>query len=455
MERVLRFEMTIKVSFSFERSWTSADEIAEKVREARDEIGRQMMGRSIEAVQEALLERERLPRVAARHKIGRGRSAPSCTCGRFTRQGSRRTRRVRTPLGEVSFRVARVKCPRCGTKHTPILRWLGIESRQRRLTSLEKIVAEIVSLESYGETERLVKQVTGERIPDATIHDWIASIDWDELQLGRYRRPAAILEDGTAFKKRKGERGELRAFVGVDTRGRLFPLGVFAGLSLEDVASEIKKRLDGHAQATLFVHDGEKDVSKHLADIAEREGRCRWHMPRGLGYALWEDGLGKEERDPHVRKLAGIVGVEIPDEDWQQLKDSDLTPLREELDRARKEYDTLIDAFKRRGYDKAREYLSRAAHNLFAEVETWLDTGLVLPGTISSLERLFRQVGRRLKAFAYNWSDEGAERISKILLKKKREPDDWERYWHERQRLYGRCRVRLQEVAVERLPITG
>jgi hypothetical protein len=231
-------------------------------------------------------------------------------------------------------------------------------------------------------------------------------VDWDELQLGRYRRPAAILEDATAFKKRKRERGELRAFVGVDASGRLFPLGVFSGLGLGEVAAEMKKRLAGHAQATLLVHDGEKDISTHLADIAQREGRCRWHMPRGLRYALWEDGLGKEQSDPHVGKLAGIVGVEIPDEDWQELKESDLKPLRDELKRARDEYDALVNQFSRRGYAKAHEYLSRAARHIFAEVETWLDTGLVLPGTISSLERLFRQVGRRVKAFAYNWSDE-------------------------------------------------
>jgi hypothetical protein len=455
VERVLRFEMSIKVSLRFRRSGVSADEVAEQVRSVRDEIGRQMMARSIEAVQEALLQEERLPRVAARHNVGRRRSGESCTCSRFTRQGYHQTRRLRTPLGEVAFRVGRVKCARCGTKHTPILRWLGIERRQRRLAGLEKIIAEIVSVESYGETERLVKQVVGERIADATIHDWIADIDWDELRLGRYARPAAILEDGTAFKKRKGERGEVRAFVGVDARGRLFPLGVFSGLGLADVATEIKKRLAGHSQANLFMHDGEKDISKHLADIAEREGRCRWHMPRGLRYALWQDGLGKSQSDPHVHKLAGIVGVEIPDEDWQELSDGDVKPLRDELKRARDEYQTLVNEFRQRGYSKAHEYLSRAARHLFAEVEIWLDTGLVLPGTISSLERLFRQIGRRIKAFAYNWTDEGVARISKILLKKKREPADWDRYWHERQRLQGRCRVRLLEVAVERLPNVG
>jgi hypothetical protein len=38
MERVRRFEMVIKISFMCRRNGVSADEIAEQVREARDEI---------------------------------------------------------------------------------------------------------------------------------------------------------------------------------------------------------------------------------------------------------------------------------------------------------------------------------------------------------------------------------------------------------------------------------
>ncbi len=91
----------------------------------------------------------------------------------------------------------------------------------------------------------------------------------------------------------------------------------------------------------------------------------------------------------------------------------------------------------------------------FTQVETWLDTGLVMPGTICSLERIMRELGRRLKRLAYGWTDDGITRIAKILLKKVYEPEDWDRYWEKRTDLRGRCRVVLQEVNVTKLSIVG
>jgi hypothetical protein len=43
-----------------------------------------------------------------------------------------------------------------------------------------------------------------------------------------------------------------------------------------------------------------------------------------------------------------VIGIEIPDEDWQELKDEDLGPLREELERAKKEYRKLVEEFGRK-----------------------------------------------------------------------------------------------------------
>jgi hypothetical protein len=43
----------------------------------------------------------------------------------------------------VSFRVRDVRCERCGEKYSPILRFLDLRERKRRLSSLEKIVAEV------------------------------------------------------------------------------------------------------------------------------------------------------------------------------------------------------------------------------------------------------------------------------------------------------------------------
>jgi len=453
--KAIEIEMTVKVKVKLPLSGASAGELALAIGPVRNEIGRELMRRTVESVQEMIVERARLPRRAARHGPWTD-SAARCRCTSFAKQGWRRARRrLRTSLGEIAFRVRNVRCRRCGVKYSPVLRFFGVEARKRRLSDIERVAAEVVSLETYGKTERLVEQLTGERIPDATIHDWIADIDWDELKLGRYRRAKAVMADGTAFKKRGGKRGDLRVAIGLDRRNRPFPIGVWSGKSWGQIGGELGEHLKPRVQASLFVHDGEWGISEHLAQIAAREARCKWHMPRGAKYALWEDGLGKAESTPYVKKLRGIIGIEIPDDDWQKLDDEDLEPLREELGRARDGYGKLCEEFGRRGYRNARDYLKRAMKHVFGQVETWLDTGLVMPGTICSLERIMRELGRRLKKLGYGWTDEGITRIAKILLKKVYEPGDWDRYWEKRADLRGRCRVVLQEVKVTKLLIVG
>jgi len=456
MGKTIVIEVTVKVKVRLPLAGASASDLALAVGPVRNEIGRELMRRVVESVQDTIVERERLPRRAARHGPWAKPGSASCRCTSFTKQGWRHTRRrLRTSLGEVEFRVRNVRCTRCGAKYSPVLRFFDVEERKRRLSDLERVVAEVVSLETYGKTETLVEQITGERIPDATIHDWIADIDWDALKLGRCKRPKSVMADGTAFKKRGGARGELRVVIGLDGRNKPFPLGVYSGTSWEKIAPEIKARLKDRDQATLFVHDGEIGIDEHLSGIAEKTGRCRWHMPRGVKYALWGDGVGKDAQKDYARKLRGILGVEIPADDWQALGADDLAPLRKELDDSRKAYEKLVEEFGSRGYAKAREYLANAMGKVFTQVETWLDTGLVMPGTTSSLERIMRELGRRLKKLGYGWTDEGISRVAKILLKKTYEPEDWNRYWEKKADLRGRCRVVLQEVKVTKLSIVG
>jgi hypothetical protein len=119
------------------------------------------------------------------------------------------------------------------------------------------------------------------------------------------------------------------------------------------------------------------------------------------------------------------------------------------------EHRKLADEFGGRGYQNARGYLQKAMDQVFTQVETWLNTGLVMPGTICTLERIVRELGRRLKKLGYGWTDEGITRAAKILLKKVYGPEDWERHREERADLGGRCRVVLQELKVTKLSITG
>jgi hypothetical protein len=451
MAQCIRFEIVCKVAVVVPTEGVSADELVLSMSTACDELGTRMVSATVEGIQRYLLERSRLPKAAAAHECWSGQSTKSCSHTTFVKQGQRgKKRELRTPMGTISFPVHYVGCKRCGTKYPPILKFLGIADRQRHLTSLEKVVAEVVSLETYGKAEGLVQASTTERVPDATMHDWIANVDWDELELGRYRRAQTVMTDGTGFKKRGPARGDLRVMIGLDGRNKPFAMGVWAGKSWKEIGPEVKERIKGRVQSSLFVHDGEVGISEHLAGVAAREARCRWHMPRGQTYALWGDDVPKEERDKYAGRLSGILGIEIPADDWQELKPVDLEPLRDELRRAKERYQELTDEFGRRGYAKAREYLAGAVDHVFTQVETWLDTGVVLPGTTTVLERIMRELGRRLKKLGYGWSDEGLTRIATILLKKTHEPEDWDRYWNERMRISGLCTAVVCAVAIGR-----
>ena len=92
---------------------------------------------------------------------------------------------------------------------------------------------------------------------------------------------------------------------------------------------------------------------------------------------------------------------------------------------------------------------------MFTQIETWLDTGAVMPGTISQLERIMRDLGRRPKKLGYGWTDEGLVRIAKILLKKTHEPDAWDEHWMKLGNIRGGCRVVIREARITELSIIG
>ena len=170
MGKSVRIVAEFKVEVTSPLSGASADELALSIGRVRDELGRELMRLSIEGIQEAIVERERLPRRAARHGAWRKPDKRRCACTSFTKQGFRHGRRsIRTHLGEVKFRVRNVRCKRCGERYSPALRFFDLRERKRRLSSLEKIVAEVVGLETYGKCEELVEKAAGERIPDATM----------------------------------------------------------------------------------------------------------------------------------------------------------------------------------------------------------------------------------------------------------------------------------------------
>ena len=101
MGKSIEIEMTVKVKVRLPLAGVSASELALAVAPVRNEIGRELMRRVVESVQDAIVERERLPRRAARHGPWADSGSASCRCTSFTKQGWRHARRrLRTSLGE-------------------------------------------------------------------------------------------------------------------------------------------------------------------------------------------------------------------------------------------------------------------------------------------------------------------------------------------------------------------
>ena len=137
---------------------------------------------------------------------------------------------------------------------------------------------------------------------------------------------------------------------------------------------------------------------------------------------MWEDGLGKKESAPLEKELVKVVAVEIPEGDYERLSPEDPESVREVYRKGRKELGNLIDLLHEKGCPHAVEYLKNLLMGLYRQVDLWLSTGIIAPRTTSRLERLFRELGRRLKKIAYGWSDKVATKLSKMILIKQYKP---------------------------------
>ena len=65
----------------------------------------------------------------------------------------------------------------------------------------------------------------------------------------------------------------------------------------------------------------------------------------------------------------------------------------------------------------------------------------------TKLERLMREIGRRIKKFAFNWSKKGCAKMTRIILKVITDPKSWENYWDNKMKLSGNIRLSFKGVS--------
>jgi hypothetical protein len=333
-----------------------------------------------------------------------------------------------------------------------LLQALDIAAYARRETNLEYEVTEAVIDTNYR------RLIDGRSIDISLggIHNIVVGSDVGQVleEPVELNDLSGIMADGTGVKQKKGKKGELRAVIGITRAGRVKPLGCFTNTEWSEVETEIKNRLKQEerqgsedARRIPFVYDGEPGLDNFLATVTETQ-RCTWHASRGLYHALWEDGLKKKQSRPQTDKVKQLVGIELPAGDFELLKEVDKEEVKSKYTASKEQIEELINTFREKGYHQGATYLENIAKRLFTHIEIWLKTGVIAPKTTSLLERVFREIGRRLKRIAWGWSDRAVTNLSKMIMIRQYSRNKWEQFWKEKLGIKGFFEIQVLSVSI-------
>ncbi len=361
-------------------------------------------------------------------------------------------RSFRTSAGLVKIRWRRLRCRHCGKSTVPLREFLGLQTYQSQTAELEKVVMEVVCEQSYRRSSNHLETIGQIPVPKSTAHRWAAKSDCDQLDTGTETFDQ-LFADGTGYKQRcnkeagASNRGELRIALGVNQEGSVVPLGSWSGESWGEIAKVIKgSRNDDQPVAEVLVSDGEIGLSEALAGLCNSHQRCGWHFVKDLNFSMWKDDAPKSERDAIKQDLISMIGIEIPQTDFQQVSSQERQEIEARLQQAKADLQQLHDYLVSKGYDEAAGYVNRGGKNIFTYLERWLRTGLITPRASSMIERMMREIARRLKRIAFGWSPAGAAKMARIIIKRFTSAQQWQEYWKNRLRIDGNVIMLLNSI---------
>ena len=446
-------QIHITLGYNLATGNVNLNEIVYRLKQLRDPLMLSILEQILKAYDDLIAQRlSRTDIYGSQKRKGLGRHIRKddaqrrfCPGRKVRKRGYRRApRKISSIFGRLALSLREVECLKCGARYAPLLSALKIGAYARKETNFEHAVIDSVIDTNYR------RLIDGRSIDISLggIHNVVVGSDIDKLYQDSIdlKKMSAVMADGTGVKQQKGRKGELRVAIGITQAGEVEPLGCFTNTDWSQIEQIVKERIKQAKGLEIpFVYDGEPGLDDFLADVAQSQ-RCSWHGPRGLYHALWEDGLKKKDSQPQTDKLKQLIGIELPESDFQILKDEDKQPVKQRYEASKKEIAEMIKLFKDKGYGHGAAYLQNLSERLFTHIEIWLKTGVIAPKTISLLERVFREIGRRLKKIAWGWSDKAVTNLSKMIMIKQYSREKWEQYWKAKLGIEGYFNIQITSV---------
>jgi hypothetical protein len=365
-----------------------------------------------------------------------GRRLQSAHPGRFVWNGYHGTgKRWILPFGTVKHRYRRLYDRQTRKNVVPLREALNIPLRKRFtwavLAGPIGLASELSFRRASSEGRRLQGEIGPKKSSTWDYFQNLAISGLEPFPSAGERTVEVVLADGTKLKQQAQghnlEAMDLRLVLSERRDGGGLQVAAF---DLEAEWPVLKRRLElacpGEKVGVLLT-DGEEAIEA-LADLLTRVQRCLVHGPRGLRFALYQDGLKKARQDPILRKLLAAEAWRTNAEGLAALSESSRYRLQGLLERAKHVCEEILEELPAKA-EHARSYVTRFAHDGLAFLRALLNGEDPLPGvTTNQVENVFSQMDVRLKEIGRRWSLEGGMNMIRILLTKIFRPELWKEH---------------------------
>lgn len=369
-------------------------------------------------------------------------------------------RKIKTTLGLICLNLRRVRCQGCQKTYCPLNSLLDLDQYSRKSRELEKLSLETVTNQSFRRSSNVLRDTLGIDMPHSTLHSWFTESLATAINVKK--RVENLIADGTGFKKIPDEdgsnRGEVKVMIGITSKGEVIPYGAWTQASWKDIGRFVKKanhsseKIKFKPIAGTLITDGEEEMIRHLKKLATNHQRCLFHMTYELTPLLqYKDIVSKEEAIKLTDQLSDIIYIQIPEQDSDPLKNMEhKLKIEKKLKDVKKELNEFIEQLQAMGYKKAKTFVENSKDQLFTYINNWLNTGITNPKVTSLVERMMREIKRRIKRIGYSWSEKGAEQMTRlILLQLSTTKQHWEQYWKNKIGYESKIKLNFLGVTVE------
>lgn len=393
----------------------------------------------IEAFQEHIVERVCGPRY---HPLPCGRRAPfrcpACGSDRgFRRRGYRSRQRVLlSRVGRLELRLAQVGC-RCGRRFAPLLQSLGVRPGARLAPGLARRAAALATETSFSKAadHLAVEAGTGPsvRTVKRLVRDAGRRCDLSRARTDLPNLPALLI-DGTRVpagprhgRRARQARGvELNIVCGVvgrDLTGRRPKAKIeLVGATVGRPWTALKDAVGACTGAGIAVTDGDHGIANLLAAGAPNvpQQHCTFHIRHNIRLRLWQDGVPWTERNRVADRLLSPT----------------LTAVSHQAS-----LDALADAISFADDNEWRHVahhlrnvgpLLATWHRIRRSRRAWRMPGRSSPEhTTSVLERIMREVNRRVDPPGNRWVVDGVRSMTNLLLGRRFDHPAWRDLWQD------------------------